>query len=409
MTFQFDRFPKKFLFLVIITAIYTVLLIGRDFLQTPALWDETHYWNNILKFSNQLFPGIDDLRDYNELSTPLPFIIFGSLEYLFHGGIFVGRLLNLILSLIIVFIIGWPSQNKQNYSILCLIGLLLCPYFLWHSSTIYTEMISCFWVLLGFVTYGRNLHLLSSVAFILGIASRQYMLVFPAAIAVYEFIIAMVKFKKIRRINLLEQWRWIAPLIAVLSIFLWIYLFQGLAPDTGIETHAPEVQKTVWAITPGVAINFIAFVGLYIVIPEFILFQPRTKLQILKRQWRKIILIAICLLLCFLVFPPHLTGFGSVRKIADFLPHDLLKICLIYFLSLLACIRFAKLDLISLIVLFNSLIMMKAFPWDKYVLPLAVVFWFWKSRHCLNGSIRKNSKLFFNAPKFRERTREKIN
>jgi len=29
--------------------------------------------------------------------------------------------------------------------------------------------------------------------------------------------------------------------------------------------------------------------------------------------------------------------------------------------------------------LFNALIMIKAWPWDRYVLPLAIVFWYMKS------------------------------
>ena len=379
MNFQLNRSQQKFLFLVSITAIYTARVFWLDFLQAPELWDEHHYWETSLTFSAHLLPRIDDLRTYDELNTPLPFMIFGALEYIFHKGIFAGRLLNLILSLIIVFIIGWPSQDKRGQAILCLIGLFLCPYYLWYGVLMYTDIIACFWVLMGVMSYVRNRHLLSSIAFILAIASRQYMLAFPAAIATYEFIVAIAKFKNIRRINLLEQWRWLAPLVAALSIFGWIYLFQGLAPETAIDNYAPEVQKKTWALTLGGAINFLAFVGLYIVIPEFILFQPQARLQLLKQQWRKITLIAVGLLLCFLVFPPLLTGLGTVIKIANLLPHDILKIALFYSLSLLACVRFSQPKLISVLVLFNSLIMMKAYPWDKYVLPLVVVFWYLKS------------------------------
>ena len=46
----------------------------------------------------------------------------------------------------------------------------------------------------------------------------------------------------------------------------------------------------------------------------------------------------------------------------------------------MSCLRFAKFDVISLSVWLNCLIMMKAYPWDKYVLPLVVVFWYLKGR-----------------------------
>ena len=107
MNIQINHSKQKFLFVLSITAIYIVLMFWLDFLQGPYWYDEQTFWNTSLTFSDRLIPRIEDLRDYTELNTPLPFIIFGALEYLFDRGIFTGRLLNLILSLIIVFIIGY--------------------------------------------------------------------------------------------------------------------------------------------------------------------------------------------------------------------------------------------------------------------------------------------------------------
>ena len=371
---------QKFLFLLGITIIYITLVVCLDFLQGDLWRDEIHFWAVSLVFSDRLLPSIDNLRDYDALNTPLPFIIFGGLEYLFHEGVLLGRLLNLILSLTIVFIIGWPRQDKRERAILCLMGLLIYPYYLPLSGRLYTEIIACFWVIMGFISYLRNRHLLSSIAFILAIASRQYMIAFPAAIATYEFIIAIAKAQRLRKINLVAQWRWLLPLIAVLSIFGWIWLFQGLAPETAISNRAPEVQETTWTVQPGAAINFLAVVSFYIVIPEFILFQPWNKLKTLKQQWRKITFIAASLLLCFLIFPPLLVASGQVIKIAKLLPQDSLKMILFYSLSLLTCVRFSQPNLMFLIVLFNSLIMIKTYPGgDKYVFPLVVIFWYLKS------------------------------
>lgn len=398
MNIQLDHSKQKFLFLLSITAIYIILVVWLDFLQGPYWHDEKTFWQTSLTFSDRLLPSIEDLTDYNELNTPLPFIIFGALEYLFHQGIFTGRLLNLILSLSIVFIIGYPSHGKRTRAILCLIGLLLCPYFLWLSGRLYTEMIACFWVILGFVSYVRNRHIISGFAFILAIASRQYMLAFPLAIATYEFIVTINNLQGFRRISSLVKWRWLAPLIAALSIFAWIYLFQGLVPEAALEVRAaPEVQKSTWALTPGGAINFLSFVGFYIVIPESILFRTSFRFQVFNQQRRKIILIAAGLLLYCLVFPPLLFGSGNIIKIANLLPYNILTIALYYGLSLLACIRFSQLNLISLIVLFNSLIMIKAYPWDRYVLPLVVVFWYLKSIRFQEQSSKQEEKVIFSA------------
>ena len=370
---------QKFLFLFGITTLYIALVAWLDFLQGPLWWDEASFWETSLTFSYRLLPTLEDLQNYQELNTPLPFVVFGAVEHLFHQGIFGGRLLNLILSLSMVFMIGWPSRSKGSRGIVCLIGLFLCPYYLWLSGRLYTEMIACFWVLMGVVSYVHNRYLLSSIAFILAIASRQYMLAFPLAIATYEFVFAIAQSKKVGRIKLSNQGALLAPLFAVLSICGWFLLFQGLVPQTAIDVDkAPEIQETIWALTPGGAINFLSFVGCYIVIPELILFQPLTKLRLIRKNWRKNALIAVGLLLFFLFFPPLLEGSGNVIKVANVLPEQY-KMLFFYVLSWLACARFFQGNLMCLVVLMNGLIMMKAYPWDRYVLPLAVVFWYLKS------------------------------
>ena len=379
MALQLKRNRQKFLFILLITAIYTVLVVKSNFLQGIKINDEPHFWETSLSFSDSLIPSIDAIKNYRDLNTPLPFMMFGAVEYFFHLDVFGGRLLNLILSIVMALIIGWPSKDKKRTSILCLIGLFICPYFLICSGRLYTDIIACFWVLLGFVAYVRDRHLLSSIAFILGIASRQFMLAFPAAIATYELILALNRIKNTRRFDLTSQWRWIAPSIAACTIFGWIYLFKGLAPATGIEELAPTVQKTTWAIQPNRAVYFLSFTTIYIVIPELILFRPWAKIRSLWSHKRRIAYIAAGLLIYCIVFPPEINSSGMFTPFLDLLHYDFLKSVLFYVLALIACIRFCEPNLMQICILFHCIIMMKAHYWSKYVLPLSVVFWYLKS------------------------------
>lgn len=380
MNIKLNHSSQKFVFLLLITAIYTVLVIKFDFLQGIPVKDEPHFWETSITLSDNIIPSLSDLRDYKELNTPLPFIIFGALDNPFNQGIFAGRLLNIVLSLIIVFIIGWPSKTKGSRAIVCAIGLFASPYFLLSSAALVTDIIACLFVLLGFVAYVRDRHFLSGIAFILAVASRQYMLAFPVAIALYELIIVFAKLISGEKLNLSQHWRWIAPSVAALSILGWFYVFQGLAPSTGIEEMAPKIQKTTWFINPNRAIYFLAFTTIFIVIPEFVLFQPLTKLKALKHQsWRKIGIIAAVWLGYCLVFIPPTSSEGMFSIVLDLLHYEVIKIALFYVLSLLACIRFAQPNLMLLCILTNCIIMMKAHYWSKYVLPLAVVFWYLKS------------------------------
>ncbi len=380
MLFQVFRARPKFWFLFTVIVVYGILLIRLDFLRAPAIWDERHFWETTLTFSDRLLPTFHDLRDYEELSTPLPFIIFGALEYLFNRGLPAGRLLNLMLSIIIVFIIGWPAAHKKGRALLCLAGLMLCPYYVFYSGLMYTDIMACFLGLLGMIGYVHNRHLLSSLAFVLAIAARQYMLALPASIFAYEFFLFIIQIVDSGHFTLARLYRWFPPFLASLTIFGWFFLFQGLAPQSAMDTRpSPEVQQTIWAIVPGHAINFLSFVGMYLVIPELVLFQPLLTLRNWQRQRPKITVISAVLLVGCLVFPPTLLSHGTVSNLLNLLPYAAPKMLLIYGLALLTCIRFAKLNLMSLFVLTNCLIMMKAYPWDKYVLPLVVIFWYLKS------------------------------
>ncbi len=376
---SFSQSQQKVCFFGIITATYLTLLAWLDFLQGPPFWDEAAFWQSSLTFSDSLLPSLSDLREYYSLNTPLPFMAFGLLEYLFGRGIAAGRLLNLALSLGIVAAIGWPSKDKGGRALLCLLGLFLCPYFLFLSGRLYTEMIACTWVLLGLVAYRRDRPWLSCLAFVLAIASRQFMLAFPAAITTYEFLAAAQQ-QLGQPVSPRQHQRWQAPALACLSILGWVALFGGLAPATAIADKSPEVQKSTLALTPGGAINFLAFIGAYIVIPEWLLFRPQAPLQTLRHNWPKGLLIAAGLLGFCLIFPPLYTPYGTMGQVAKVLPLYG-SMAMYYCLALLACLRFSQPGLLFGVILFNTLIMMKAIPWDRYVLPVAVAFWYLKSIH----------------------------
>lgn len=246
-------------------------------------------------------------------------------------------------------------------------------------------MITCSFVLLGVASYVKERHILSGLAFVAEIACRQYMIVFPAAIALYEFILANARSRQApNATQKLTQWtlhqRWILPTIATLSLLFWIYLFKGLAPAwILLEDNTPGVQRTIWTIQPGGAIHALASVGGYIVIPELLLFHPLASAKQLFKPRRKIAVIAAILLAYIIIFPPVFDGLGRLIKIALMLPHSFLELVMFYGLSLLACIRFSTPTLMSIIVIFQTIIMMKAYPWDKYVLPVAVFFWYLKA------------------------------
>jgi hypothetical protein len=377
---RMTKFQLKLLFVAGLIVLYLAIFFFLNQLQFPAKWDEGHFWETSLLFSKSLIPDLNQLKNYPELNTPLPFIIFGNLEYLFHGGLFAGRLLNFILSFVIVCLIGLTSINNSKYGFLAALGVLLSPYYLMYSVVLYTDNISIFFVLFGFYFYIRSRHFLSCIAFILAIASRQYMLAFPVAIAAYELIIAW-KTGLWLRIQLL------APIVASSSIFGWILLFGGLAPKAGLSGElTPVVQQVTWAFSLDGSLYFLSWVGLEFVIPEWILFSRKIKEQNILTP--KNIYISLGLLLLFLIFFKSFESHGLLAKFTGYLPNNFLKLPVLYCLSLLACWRFSRFNLAFLLIVMNCGIMLKAYPWEKYVLPLVVVFWYLKSMNLLDKPLK---------------------
>ncbi|MGF1675228.1 MAG: hypothetical protein ACFCUV_16310 [Rivularia sp. (in: cyanobacteria)] len=294
----------------------------------------------------------------------------------------------MFLSFLMTCIIGLPINKTRRNSFLALCGLISFPYYLWLSGHLYTDIIASFFVLIGFVFYIRCQHIFSGISFVFAIASRQYMLVFPVAITAYE----LFKYLKIKFINNQKKqykqqlMRILAPLIASFSIFGWFLLFKGIAPQAAItERSTPEVQLNWWSVELNNSLYFLACVGLYFVIPELILFRPKFRIKNLLT--RKNIFLAAVLLLFFIIFPP-LEAHGILIKVKKILPNEFLRLTLFYFLALITCLRFCnRPNLAFWIVLVNSGLMIKAYPWDKYVLPLLIVFWYLKSIGYLDKNI----------------------
>jgi hypothetical protein len=381
-----DRLSKSnasLLFCFGLAVLYSGLFLFYNKLRFPMIWDERHFLETSLLFSRSLIPDFKLLRNYGDLNTPLAFMVFGALEYFFRDGLFAGRLLNLILSLIMICSIGVRFGDQNKRSILAGIGLLSVPYYMWLSTHFYTDILAVFFVLAGFWLYVRSRHVMSGFCFVLAIASRQYMVAFPLAVAAYEFTSSFVTtvktqgLKKALKPSLQSCVPWIVPSIAALTILCWFWLFNGMAPQSGIAIRrTPPVQREMWAVAVESSLYYLACVGLYFVVPEWILFSRRVNLKAFLTG--KTAAIALGLSVLFAVFPPAITQ-GFLTKFANFLPVDFLRITLFCCLALLTCIRFGRLNLAFWVVLFNSGLMLKASAWDKYVLPLVVVFWYLKS------------------------------
>lgn len=356
------------LFVLCAAALYVVVYLVTGGLRFPPVRDEPHFWLASLHFAERGWPGLSDLRDYGALNTPLPFLLFGWLEAA-GGGIRAGRLLNLCLSFVILGAVALPGAAKSWRAPLAAAGLLLFPYYLGASVMLYTDIVAAFFVLAGVIAYRAERHVLAAGAFVLAIASRQYMVAFPLALVLFDAA------RGVRR------WEALVPqLLACASLLIWIIIFGGFAPDRAMQRWTPATAD-LWHVRPQHALYFLACVGLYYVVPETVFSRRWPARPGRRRGW-----IVAGLAGMFLLFPPlanvqGLPTMGYLDRAAHALLPDALRMLLFFGLALLACLRFAERTLPATLVIANAGVMFKAhIAWDKYALPLLVVLWYLYAR-----------------------------
>jgi hypothetical protein len=354
------------LFWLLILAVCGACVLARGGLGAPPDKDEIHFFKTALRFSGQLVPDIATLSDYKELSTPLPFYIFGVLEHLTGHGLAWGRVLNLLASLSVLVLIVHARGRASTRSILCAIGLLSCPYFLGISLYLYTDPLmvaACVW---GTWFQLRENYTWAAFAFVIAVACRQYAVAVPIALALGTGTAAG---------------RWFAPVAATLSLLGWFLLFGGLAPRTGVARQPAVTARSLTLVLPSHGLYFLSTMGAYYCLPErFLGLTPR-------RCAGGAIILTVLVLAAFGLYPPLANYYGPVRSMGllDIGLRRFLetpgRCAVLALLGVFAAVRFRAGGPGAALLAVHVLMMVKAHvAWDKYAVPPLAVLWFLAAR-----------------------------
>lgn len=371
-------------------ALFILVLVIKDFFSEGLYQDETHYLPTAVRFSKEIIPSIALLKDYNELNTPLPFILGGWVIRIFGEDILNLRLLTYITSLVLLLLFVWTAPEKPSRLFLCLFGLLLFPSYYLCSIYYYTDIYAMLFVLAGLVAYLKKRHIYGAILMALAIACRQYMLAFPIAIIFFEIVHFDLRKPFLTSLfNRLRQDRtWLFYGIAVLSLVPWVILWKGLAPASVMEDQYYETDKLI-RYNFGYVMYASAVLTSYYIVPETLLFGKwRFFIEYPKREPRRFILFVFITAVFVVLFPaqqaynPYFTWpyLGYVDRLFETIGlTGIFKQIVFGVMMLVAFIRFFsfRLNLASYIVLFNLLILGKAqLSWDKYSLPMVMTLWY---------------------------------
>lgn len=398
LRFLRDRSPFGLLLLIAFGA----AIAYRGGLHFDLFLDEYWYWRQTLWFVDRWPPAIDELRNYPEPMTPLSFLIWGVFELATGAGVAGARVVTIVLGVMMLSLIGLQRAVAPGVALRACIGLSLFPYTIPLSIHVYTDVPAALFTVTGFWLYARRHAWWAGAAFVLAISTRQYMVVFPAALAAAELAPLLLPGVLLRALGVeppvpapvrlrLSDPRLARALplaIAAATFPAWIVFFGGLGPHQGVEEW-PRHNVSVAGLEPGFALYFLTCMGAYFVVPEMLLFRRWTQTWALVRS-RTALITAIAVGALFLVFSPLSSDvpMGPINRTARALlpvehlglASEVIRLVGYAFLAWLACLRFARVDLVFWLLLASATLMLASYDaWEKYNLAILATLWFLRS------------------------------
>jgi hypothetical protein len=398
LRFLRERWPFALLLLVAFAA----AIAYREGLDFELFRDEYWYWRQTQWFLDRWPPSLEELRNYPEPMTPLSFLIWGVFELATGAGMVGARVVTIAFGVALLSLIGLQRDVAPGTALRASIGLAVFPYTLPLSIHIYTDMPAAFFTVAGFWLYARQRAWWAGLSFVLAIATRQYMVVFPAALAAAELAPRLLPTAVLRVLGIEPPAhapsarlggpglaRVLPIALAAASVLGWVALFGGLGPQQGIEDW-PRHNISLASLEPGFALYFLTCVGAYFVVVETLLFWRWAHMAALLRS-RKALWLAVAVALLFVAFSPLRAAvpMGPLnRTAAVLLPpeqlglvSDAIRLAGFAFLAWLACVRFARIDLVFWLLLASATMMLASYDaWEKYNLALLATLWFLRSR-----------------------------
>lgn len=381
---------KKLYTSLAIFIIFVVIFFLKQKFNGILYQDEFHYLPTAVFFSHEPVPSADLLKSYNELNTPLPFILGGWVVNIFGENIQYLRLLTFGVSFLLLMTFIWSAPNNSKRFFLCLAGLMVFPNYYLCSVYYYTDIFAMISVLAGIVAYLKRAHLVGLLFFVAAISCRQYMLAFPAAIVAYEFLELLKKSSGLNQFlkNIFTDKTWIYYALAVLSIIPWVLLWHGPAPAAVMAEQHYDSNKIV-NYNFGFVIYASVCLAVYYVIPE-VLISGKIKYFIdYPRNYPRLFIALVAIVITLITFFPAKQAFnpyftwpylGYIDQLFTTigLTGFVKQICF-GVLMLVTLMRFISpyFNLASCVVAINVLLLGKAqLSWDKYSLPMIMALWF---------------------------------
>jgi len=201
--------------------------------------DELHFIKTIHLFGEEI--SLNNLRHYEEMSTPLPFLLYALWGRVLGFELYKLRILSIIIALMtyllyhrLLFIIF----NDGRIAIYATIYLVIIPYMVALSFLVYTDMLAMFFLILCCFAIVRQNPFVFAISAACALLCRQYLLFILLAAAVF-YLIKYIKRKERFSLQMLGS-----VIISFLPFLYLVFLWKGLAPENNLQNLFLEAKTT---------------------------------------------------------------------------------------------------------------------------------------------------------------------
>ena len=212
-----------FLALWVVVQLAAVLTIGID---RPPYADERHFCETVASFGQEI--TVEKLRTYDQMSTPLPFVLYSLWGRIFGFDMGQLRLLSILIALATYLLLHcwlYGLFKSGKVALWTTAFVMIQPYMIGLSIFVYSDMLAILFLILALVAAQRSNVWLLALGLAGALLCRQYL-----AFAWLSFLLfyAMSPIERVRMGG--------ATIISALPMMALIMLWDGVSPDNQYRT-----------------------------------------------------------------------------------------------------------------------------------------------------------------------------
>lgn len=229
MKLRFSRsWTVLFVGFMVLVLLVTVWFVD---LGSPCYHDECHFVETVELFGRDM--SLTTIKGYNEMSTPLPFILYGLWGRMFGFGLHVLRLFSLLvagITYVLFYRLLTDVCGSKSSTFASAAFLILNPYMIGLSVFVYTDMLALLFLILSCMAVLQKKPVALCVSVSAMLLCRQFTVFLVLALVVFYVLALFIRKDRSVQKMLLGCVCALAPLGAL------FVLWRGLSPDSEVRT-----------------------------------------------------------------------------------------------------------------------------------------------------------------------------